>query len=224
MSAPSRHGSDSRRAQCEGAHVRWLGVAFATLLAVGSVQAQSVAQLASNVCDVCHGHDGNSPHALTPSLAGQIAPYIERQLHAFAAQGQQRANGIMGAIAVHLSAAEMKRIAAYYARLPLRPAPFSDLAASAAGAAIYFDGIPEKGVASCASCHGVLAEGAADAYPRLAGQHAAYLAEQLRQFRSLRRTTDPGRVMRRAAAGMSNQDIEAVALFSSRLSLAQEPQ
>ena len=202
----------------------WLAVAFAALLSAGASRAQPAAPLASDVCAACHGRDGNSPHPSIPSMAGQIEPYVVRQLQQFAAQGERRANGIMGAIAVHLSADDMQRVAAHYARQTLRPSPFGLQAVTPRGESIYFDGIPAKGVASCASCHGVRGEGAAGAYPRLAGQHVAYLAEQLRQFRSGARTTDPRAVMRRAAAGMSDADIEAVAQFSSRLYPLQEPQ
>ncbi len=56
-------------------------------------------------------------------------------------------------------------------------------------------------------------EGLADLFPRLAGQHAAYLADQLRQFRAGTRRSDPDAMMRRVAAHMSDGDIAAVAAY-----------
>ncbi len=177
-------------------------------------------QLVTQVCAACHGIDGNSPHPRYPSLAGQLQPYLEGQLHAFAAQGQQRVSGVMGAIAVNLSADEMSRVATYFSRQPLRPSPGASAIAGApdsGGARIFFQGLPDKGVDACASCHGVRAEGLSSLFPRLAGQHSDYLAEQLRYFRAGRRTTDSNAMMRKVAENMSDADIDSVSQYLARL-------
>ena len=182
-------------------------------------QPTATAPLVRQVCAPCHGLDGNSPRADVPSLAGQVEAYLEAQLHAFAAQGEQRPNGVMGAIAVDLSAEEMKRAAVYFSRQPLRPPDFVDAAGRgrAEGEKLFFAGAPRKGVASCASCHGTRGEGLPDLFPRLSGQHEPYLVEQLRQFRAGNRTSDPRAMMRELAAHLSDLEIDAVSKYIVRL-------
>lgn len=175
--------------------------------------------LVGQVCAACHGLDGNSVRPGVPSLAGQIEPYLERQLHAFAAQGGQRANGVMGAIAVNLSADEMRRVSDHFARQPLQPTRFVDTPrrSRAEGRMIYLSGLVKKNVASCASCHGTSGSGLTEMFPRLAGQHAPYIAEQLRHFRSGSRTSDPDAMMRIIAARMTDSEIDAVSNYVARL-------
>jgi len=175
--------------------------------------------LVQQVCAACHGLDGNSTRAGVPSLAGQVEAYLERQLHVFAAQGEQRPNGVMGAIAVNLSADGMKRTSAYFARQPLRPPPgvTPPRQGGAEGRKIFDAGLPLKGVASCASCHGARGEGLPDRFPRLAGQHAPYIAEQLRHFRDGSRTSDPQAAMRNVAARLSDREIDEVSQYVALL-------
>ncbi len=192
-----------------------LFVAAAVAHAQNPMPRQPVATqpLVSQVCAPCHGLDGNSDRADIPSLAGQIRAYLHGQLQAFAAQGEQRRNGVMGAIAVNLSDDEMRRAANWYARQRLLPARFTDTPFTAQGKKIFFEGLPDKGVAACASCHGVRGEGLPELFPRLAGQQVAYLAAQLRDFRSGARRTDPEAMMRRLAQGMTDQQIDAVSRY-----------
>ena len=48
-------------------------------------------------------------------------------------------------------------------------------------------------------------------YPRLSGQHAQYIVEQLKAFRSGARANDVNGVMRGVAARLSDHEIDAVA-------------
>lgn len=202
-------------------------VIYLAVATMASAQAQNAmpqqpvatSALVEQVCAACHGADGNSPRPEVPSLAGQVEAYLEGQLHAFAAQGQQRVSGVMGAIAVNLSADEMKRVSVYFARQTLRPA-LSDgpqRPQRATGERIFNAGLPARGVASCASCHGTRAQGLPDMFPRLAGQHAPYLVAQLQHFRARTRTTDPGAMMRKVAGPLSDRDIDAVAVYLATL-------
>ena len=165
--------------------------------------------------------DGNSARPDVPSLAGQVAAYLEGQLHAFAAQGGQRPNGVMGAIAVNLSAEEMKRVASpLCAARPLHPSlPSFD--APRRGQRRRGDNLflraTGQGVASCASCHGTRGEGLPAMFPRLAGQHERYIAEQLRHFRAGSRTSDPEAMMRNLAAHLSDHEIDALSTYVARL-------
>ena len=175
-------------------------------------------RLARQVCAACHGAHGNSSRAEVPSLAGQGEAYLRDQLRQFAAQGGRRASGVMGAIAVNLSPAQMDTLADWFAHQRLEPRPTSVLhETAAAGEAIWFGGLAERRVAACASCHGLQAMGAPAAYPRLAGQRADYVARQLRQFRSGRRASDASAQMRDIAARLSDAEIDALASYVARL-------
>ena len=64
--------------------------------------------------------------------------------------------------------------------------------------------------ATCAGCHGTDGNSASGVWPNLAGQHASYLAKQLKDFKSGDRT-DP--VMQGMAAALSQEDIHDIAAY-----------
>jgi cytochrome c553 len=66
--------------------------------------------------------------------------------------------------------------------------------------------------ALCASCHGPNGNSVNPEWPRLAGQNAVYVAEQLRLFRSRVRNNP---VMAPLAATLSDQDIDDLAVYYS---------
>lgn len=68
----------------------------------------------------------------------------------------------------------------------------------------------EAKAALCSACHGPQGNSANPVWPRLAGQSAVYIAEQLKLFRSGVRT-DP--TMRPLAATLSDQDISDLAVY-----------
>ncbi|XPF92994.1 c-type cytochrome [Colwellia sp. RE-S-Sl-9] len=68
--------------------------------------------------------------------------------------------------------------------------------------------------AMCAACHGAMGVSAVPMYPNLAGQKEAYIAKQLKDFKSGNRK-DP--VMAPMAMGLSDADIENVAAYYASL-------
>jgi cytochrome c553 len=73
---------------------------------------------ANAACDACHGDSRSGPEE-APFLAGQTAPYLERQLKNFA--GAERSNDLferMRAIARQLTPDEMHLLALYYGGTP----------------------------------------------------------------------------------------------------------
>ena len=82
------------------------------------------------------------------------------------------------------------------------------------GEKIYCGGIKDKKVPACMACHGPTGTGSGTAkFPRLDGQHAAYVAKTMHDFRSGARSNDPNKMMRDIAARMSDSDIKAVAAY-----------
>ena len=166
--------------------------------------------MVTDVCAACHGMDGNSVYPDIPSLAGQGEHYLREQLTEFRAQSR---NGVMGAVAAALSAADIRNLAAYFSREIAKPGVATDAALVGAGEAIYRAGVPARDVPACASCHSLDGEGLAPEFPRLAGQHVAYVTRQLRAFRSDARDSNPNAMMRVLAHKLSDANIDAVAQY-----------
>ena len=83
-------------------------------------------------------------------------------------------------------------------------------------------GDPEAGknkAVTCAACHGNDGNSMLDIYPKIAGQHSAYLVKQLKEFRQAAQTggaegrNDP--VMSAQAMALSDQDILDLAAYFS---------
>jgi cytochrome subunit of sulfide dehydrogenase len=73
--------------------------------------------------------------------------------------------------------------------------------------------------ASCAQCHGTDGRAAAGStLPALAGQPAAYLADQMQAFKAGSR---PGTVMPQLAKGYTDAQIAQLAAYFSRTALSQ---
>lgn len=170
----------------------------------------------AQACAACHGADGNSVNPEWPSLAGQHASYISKQLADFKA-GEQRKDPVMAGQVAPLSAEDMANLGAYFATLT--PAGgFVSEERLALGERIYRGGNQESGVPACLACHGP--NGAGDpmaAVPALSGQRAAYTAKQLGAFRAGSRANDRSRTMRDASRWLSDEDILAVSEYVAGL-------
>lgn len=169
------------------------------------------------VCAACHGATGNSASAQFPKLAGQGAPYIYQQLKLF--KSGKRDNAIMQAQAAGLSEQDMKDLAAYYAAQQIKPGVVAKPELAQAGAVIYHGGKPEAGVPACSGCHGPSGQGnPAARYPRISGQHAQYIAQELTAYRTGERGGYPrAEVMQGVTRGLTNADIKALAAYITGL-------
>jgi cytochrome c553 len=177
-------------------------------LADGSVEE---GQSKSTTCIACHGANGNSPNPEWPNIAGQNEPYIKRQLQAF--KSGARKNPLMTPIAMTLSEDDMDDLAVYYAQQTLQGLE-ADPSKASLGQRLYRGGDPRLGTAACGACHGPGGDGNAPAgYPAINGQHAVYIAAQLRAYRSGTRQTDANQMMRTVASTMTDEQIDAVASY-----------
>jgi cytochrome c553 len=73
-------------------------------------------QIATQVCAACHNADGNSSIPANPSLAGQHAEYITKQLNDFKPKEGKRAereSAIMSAMVAPLSQEDMQNLGVY---------------------------------------------------------------------------------------------------------------
>jgi cytochrome c553 len=169
-------------------------------------------------CTRCHGADGGGRGGAFPRLAGQRAQYLDLALRAYATGA--RSSGVMGAVAATLSSAARDEAVRYYAALP-QPAPDPGLVPRAArisrGEIIATRGVDDE-VPACVECHGPSQLPKHDAYPRLAGQYADYLAAQLRLLRlRARGGSEYVHLMHAFVDELTDQQIEDVsAYFASR--------
>ena len=133
-------------------------------------------QAKAQLCAACHGKNGVSQIALTPSLAGQPDEYVQWQLVYF--RSGARKSQAMQLIAGQLKNQDIRDLGAYYASLkPPAPAPTS-----------ASDALAKKGemIAKqqrCRSCHYDKLEGYRSS-ARLASQREDVLLKALRDFKS----------------------------------------
>ncbi len=173
---------------------------------------------AANACFTCHGLDGRGDGAGAPRLAGLDPGYLDRQLEAYA--DGRRSHPEMTAIATALSPRHRQLVSFYYSAIPYDPAPYDPAApiqASAPAPSLYSKGDPGRGLQPCADCHGIAGEGVGPANPPLGGQPAAYLAEQMRQWRRSKRRNDPGNVMLRISQRLAPQEIASLSFYAAAL-------
>lgn len=187
------------------------GLALSAALPVGAAGDAAAGKTRSAVCAGCHGADGNSVNPDWPKLASQHPQYIAKQLANFKAG--DRKNPTMSPQAAGLSEEDMANLAAYFSSQAIKGGK-ADEEKVALGEAVYRGGNKSTGVAACIGCHAPNGKGNPEAkFPSLAGQHAKYIATQLRHFRAGTRSNDAGKMMRNVAIHMTDAEIDAVAQY-----------
>jgi len=129
----------------------------------------------SYTCLGCHGipnYNNVYPTYHVPKLQGQHPEYIVAALKAY--RSGERSHGTMHAHAMSMSEQDMEDIAAYFAGQVI---PSGGANAQPVGA------VPAA-VATCQACHGRDGVGIMGIYPTLSGQHADYLEQALKQYRT----------------------------------------
>lgn len=194
-----------------------------------SGDATAGAQKAATLCFACHGADGISPVPMFPNLAGQRADYLYQELLRY--KSGSRPESAMTALVQPLEDADLRNLAVHYGGLaPDLPAPAEAPAQEmlARGGTLFREGDPARGVPPCQGCHGAdakghpLADAGADspyrAYPLLYGQHAAYVATRLRDYRSgaLAHTSNDF-IMTAVAQRLDDASIDALAAWLANL-------
>ncbi len=200
-----------------------------TLLALAAVAAGSAfaaelkgdvakgKEIATNVCAACHAADGNSGIAMYPKLSSQFSNYIFHQTKDIK-EGKRTtgAAASMVPMVMGLSDQDIADVSAFYAKQFPKAGETNPKENPELGAKIFRGGLADKKVPACMSCHGPngagIPGGGTDiaAYPRLGGQHAAYITEQMNAYKSGQRTYG---IMNDIAQRMSDEDVKAVANF-----------
>lgn len=174
--------------------------------------------LAQQVCSICHGVDGNSTNPTFPRLAGQQEPYLIAQLTEFRSHGRSDPAGseYMWGISRHLTDTQIQQLAAYFAQQKPGADQSVNPRLEADGKAIFMKGLVSQNIPACETCHGASGQGNG-IFPRIAGQHADYIAKQLRVFKETE-MRPAGAVMKVITHDLTPDEIKAVAAYVSTIS------
>ncbi|MGM0595192.1 MAG: c-type cytochrome [Pseudomonadota bacterium] len=164
------------------------------------------------LCANCHGADGNSVRPAIPNLAEQNTAYIIEQIGKFV-EGQ-REHFVMPVLARDFSFQDKVNLAVYYTSQELEPGE-GEPTLAAKGKSLY--------ESRCMGCHGPAGRGEAG-YALIAGQQVDYAVTTLKRFRDsasdAEGSVDAKRtdvIMEQAAAGLTDEEIEALAHYSALL-------
>lgn len=181
----------------------------------------------SETCVACHGSDGNSPAPNFPKLAGIGEKYLLKQLEDI--RSGEREVIEMAGMLDNFSEQDLADLAAYYnsQTMQLSGAEAMNVQihtgeqvdALELGQRIYRGGNAQSQVPACTGCHSPQGLGNEPAaYPRLSGQHAQYVEQQLRDYRAGDRTNDTdAQIMRGVAQFLSDAEIIALANYIAGL-------
>lgn len=164
--------------------------------------AAAAAGKAAAACAGCHGKDGNSAMAGTPSLAGQDAPYLAAATRAY--QDGSRRHAVMQGAAATLSDTEITNLAAFYAAQAPRP-PKVRVALP-----------PEAWAEKCDRCHEPGMENPVLVFPVIKGQPVGYIAKALKAYQEKESTSRISAMMHAMAAPLTEEEIAALAAYYAR--------
>ena len=168
--------------------------------------------IAERECRTCHGLDGKGVAPAIPNLAAQRERYIFEALMEY--KMGTRPHAALKELASHLSEAELRNVAAYYASQP----PVKVAAAEAQASA------HERGkqlASACAKCHGESGNAKTPGIPTLAGQQPHYLVAAIVEYHQGERDTGSMKSMMRDS---SRIEFEQLALYlSSQIPVSRGP-
>ena len=162
--------------------------------------------LAETNCAGCHDLHGRGAAPGIPHLAAQVEAYLLDSLRAYRAG--KRFHAALQDMTEHMSAAEIRDVAAFYASLaPVESTTQTEEQESLLSP--YQQG--EKAVAeACSACHGADGNSRIPGIPSLAGQQPLYFIAAVRGYLSgLRDISEMEHTMR----GYSKIDVENMALY-----------
>ena len=173
-------------------------------------------------CAACHGADGNSAIAMNPKIAGQHTDYLVKQLTEFKLASQTggaegRNNAVMNGMAAVLSEQDILDLAAYFSSQESTPGEAQE-DTIVLGKKLYIGGDLDRGITACIACHGPRGNGTSlSGFPDISGQHAEYIATQLKAFKSGDRANSLNGMMADIAKKMTDEEINVISSYVSGL-------
>ncbi|MGB9367472.1 MAG: c-type cytochrome [Xanthobacteraceae bacterium] len=160
-------------------------------------------------CAACHGADGVSPNQEVPSLAAQPDIFTQWQL-VYMRDGTRKVEA-MEEVVKNMTDSDIRFYGSYFASLP-PPVPEHPKLDEANSAEVLNLMKPRR----CANCHDATMAGKGE-MPRLAGQREDYLVKAFRDYRSNARRGRGQAVMVEMVSTLSENDINILAQYLSRL-------
>ena len=175
-------------------------------------------EVANTICAACHAADGNSGIAAYPKLAAQHTGYIYRQtLDIKEGKRTHGSAAVMKPMVMNLSEQDILNVSAFYAKQQAKSGEANPKQNDPVlGGKIYRGGLVDKKIPACMSCHGPSGAGIPGggteivAYPRLGGQHMAYVVDQMKAYKTGQRKNA---IMEDIAKRMTEEELNSVANF-----------
>jgi len=161
--------------------------------------------LAEANCAGCHDLQGRGAAPGIPHLAAQLDKYLLDSLRAY--RNGERFHAALKDMTEHMSAAEIRDVAAYYASLP----PVEDTTRTEAAESLLSP--YQQGAAAakaCSACHGEDGNSQIPGTPSLAGQQPLYFAAAVRAYLTSLRDIP---TMEHTLRGLSKIDVQNMALY-----------
>jgi cytochrome c553 len=196
-------------------------VKSAAALSVAGDAARGKSRSAELYCDACHGNNGNSDTAEWPSLAGQNALYLAKQLELL--RSGKRASPEMQPMAAPLSDSDIADLAVHYAAQPVVASAATGSDEFKLGESLYRDGDPARAIPACSSCHGPAGEGnPTTGDPAVRSQQPGYSSRQLEAYARHTRYSGESqleqsnvnlKIMREIAEKLTTEEIRSLAAY-----------
>ena len=179
---------------------------LAALFICGAAHAQTTEERAK-ACAACHGADGNSAVAGTPSIAAQPKIFLENYL-VMTREGI-RGSSVMQGLLKGAQDRDLVALAVHFSKMKAKTAE------EKSDQKLFNRGKQVAAANRCASCHEKTFHGR-EQMPRLAGQREEFLAEVMLQYRQNKRVGGDT-MMTAALHGIPEADFKALAHYFSRL-------
>ena len=167
--------------------------------------------IADRDCKGCHGLDGKGAAPAIPHLAAQRERYLLAAMKAY--KEGKRTHAALKDMAQHMSDADVRNVAAYYAGLP----PIASAPRKEPQPPLPYD--RGKALAApCAKCHSEDGNSKIAGTPSLAGQQPHYFVVAIQEYLAGERKKAPMHSMLR---GLSKLDRESLALYFASQTPAQ---
>jgi len=166
---------------------------------------------AERECTGCHGLNGVGTAPAIPHLAAQHERYLLASIKAY--REGKRPHAALKQMAEHMSEADVRNVAAYYASLP----PVITTSAKDAQVFLPYEN-GKRLAAACAKCHGEDGNSKIPGTPSLAGQQPRYFVVALQEYLHRERKIDP---MHALLPRLSRLDMESLALYFASQTPAQ---
>jgi cytochrome c553 len=193
-------------------------LSISLLFSVSLSHAANTAPAEAAICSSCHGATGLGMANVAPMIAGLDKAYFMEQITRF--KTGKRTNPTMVAMAMTIPNDKSSEVLAhYYSKLPtpslskIEQRGDNVIIKSPARKLVY-QGDWTRNIPACSTCHGPSGLGIAH-FPRLAGQHADYIKNQLTAWQNGTRHPDSDKIMSTIANKLTATEIDQLALYFS---------